>query len=39
MIAEEGKRLGAQILVVNDRMKPQQMYNVASMLKGSGMQC
>jgi GTP-binding protein HflX len=37
-LAEEGKKLGAQLLVINDRLKPQQMYNVSQMLKGSGMQ-
>ncbi|TAK03573.1 GTPase HflX [Patescibacteria group bacterium] len=35
-LAEEGKALGAKLLVVNDRLKPQQAYNVEQMLKGTG---
>lgn len=37
-LAEEGKRLGAKLIVINDRLKPQQMYNVMEGLRGSGMQ-
>lgn len=37
-LAAEGKALGAKLLIVNDRLKPRQMYNIEARLKGTGMQ-
>lgn len=37
-LAAEGTALGARLLVVNDRLKPRQIYNVETRLKGTGIQ-
>ncbi len=44
---EEGKKFGVELIIVNDQLKPRQMYNVMEILKGnpstgsgpSGIQC
>ena len=36
-LAKEGKSLGAKLLIINDRLKPRQIYNVDELLKGSGL--
>jgi len=35
-LAEEGEGLGVKLIVINDRLKPRQMYNVGEMLSGTG---
>lgn len=37
-LAEECPRMGAQLVIVNDRLKPRQMYNVAERLAKAGVQ-
>ncbi len=37
-LGEEGKRLGAELLLINDQLKPRQIYNVGDLLKGTGLQ-
>ncbi len=36
MLAEEGNKLGAKLVVINDRLKPRQMYLVSEELRKAG---
>ncbi len=36
-LAEEGPKLGAELVIINDRLKPSQMFNVSEMLRQSKM--
>lgn len=38
MLAEEAKQLGATLVVINDRLKPRQMYLVSETLRKAGVQ-
>jgi len=37
-LAEEGKKLGVKILVVNDKLKPKQVYELQEILRPAGIQ-
>ncbi len=37
-LAEEGKRLGAALVVINDRLKPRQVYLLSEALRPAGLQ-
>jgi len=37
-LAEEGPKLGAELVIVNDQLKPRQMYNISESLRKSKMQ-
>lgn len=38
MLKEEGQRLGANILIVNNELKPMQTYNLSELLRNSGIE-